>query len=247
MKLYEPLIERDLGAIPDAVRAFLDEHSPHDLFLAVARFAVLAYSPSQHSKRAVMACRAAWDLRDAFAARWPDVLTECARYAAEARRPWSEPPILDALESPDEDELRAKVTGDALLMFDTAQALIPILGEKGKAALLRMPVEELEADPTPAPDPASPIEQLIEAVVQSNGAIDTVREVFIWSARHRDAAQQPSNPATQQPPIYKFARDYANTLIAHATPLPPQLRDRFLAAVHHNLAHGESFAEWSLA
>jgi hypothetical protein len=44
-----------------------------------------------------------------------------------------------------------------------------------------------------------------------------------------------------------LARDYAQTLIAHATPIPANLRDDFLAAVHHNLAHGESFADWSFA
>jgi hypothetical protein len=60
--LYEPLIERDLDAIPDAARAFLETHAEEDLWIAVARFAVLAYAPSQHAKRAVMAVRVAWDL-----------------------------------------------------------------------------------------------------------------------------------------------------------------------------------------
>jgi hypothetical protein len=245
LKLYEPLIERDLNAIPDAVRAFLEEHSPHDLYLAVARFAVLAYAPSQHSKRAVMACRAAWQVREAMGEeKWIELLIQCARYAAEARQPWSEPPILDALESPDEEELRAKAEGDALLMLDCALALLPILGEKGKGALLRMPVQEMEAEPNPGEDSNEPIETLIEKVVDSNGAIDTVRDVFIWAAKTHPATHQPSNSAT---PIYPLARDYAQTLIAHATPVPNQLRDHFLAAVHHNLAHGESFAEWSFA
>ena len=243
MKLYEPLIERDLDAIPRAVAEFLDEYSPHELFLAVARFAVLAYAPSQHSKRAVMACRAVWELRDAFAERWPDALTECARYAAEARQPWSEPPILDALEAPDENELRAKAKGDALLMLDTALALIPILGEKGRGALLRMPLQEIEAEPNPPDDTNAPLEQLVQRVVERYGSVDTVRDVFIHAAKH-PPTQQPSNSAT---PIYRLARDYAQTLIAHATPLPPALRDPFLAAVHHNLAHGESFADWSFA
>ncbi|HYR28549.1 MAG TPA: hypothetical protein VEU30_08790 [Thermoanaerobaculia bacterium] len=243
MKLYEPLIERDLDAIPDAVRAFLAERSPHELFLAVARFAVLAYAPSQHAKRAVMACRAAWDLRDAMGEQWPTLLSECARYAAESRQPWSEPPIFGSLAVPDETQLRANAKGDALLLIDAAQALLPILGEKGKAALLRMPVQEIEADPNPPADNDAPIEQLIDRVVASQGSIDTVRDVFIWSAKH-PATQQPSHSAT---PIYRLARDYAQTLIAHATPLPATLRDPFLAAVHHNLAHGESFAEWSFA
>ena len=244
MKLYEPLIERDLAAIPSAVREFLDEHPPHELYLAVARFAVLAYAPSQHSKRAVMACRAVWDLRDDFGDRWPDAIAECARYAAEARQPWSEPPIFDALEVPDENELRAKTRGDALLMLDTATKLIPILGEKGKAALLRMPVMELEAEPNPPADSTASIEQLVQKVVNSNGSVDTVREVFIWSAKH-PTTRQPDNPTT--PPVYPLAKDYAQTLIAHATSLPGNLSLPFLAAVHHNLEHGESFAEWTFA
>jgi hypothetical protein len=251
LKLYEPLIERDLPAIPAAVRSFLDEHSVHDLFLAVARFAVLAYSPSQHSKRAVMACRAAWDLRDAYGERWPDLLTECARYAAEARQPWSEPPILDAIEVPDEEDLRAKaVGGDALLMLNTALALVPILGEKGRGALLRMPSQELEADRTYRSHrsyrtyKSHEIPDLVAQTVQSNGSPETVTEVLIWSAQH-PATPQPRNPAP--PPIYPLATDYAQTLIAHATPLPTHLQTPFLAAVHHNLAHGESFADWSFA
>lgn len=243
MKLYEPLIERDLDAIPAAVAVFLEEHSPHDLFLAVARFAVLAYAPSQHAKRAVMACRAAWDLRDELADRWPLLLTECARYAAESRQPWSEPPILDTLEAPPEEELRATAKGDALLMLDTALALLPILGQKGRGALLRMPVQEMEAEPNPPDDPTEPIETLVQRVVDTNGSVDTVRDVFIWTATH-PATQQPSNLAT---PIYHLARDYAQTLIAHATPIPAHLKMRFLSAVHHNLEHGESFAEWSFA
>lgn len=251
MKLYEPLIERDLTAIPAAVQEFLAEHPIHDLYLAVARFAVLAYAPSQHSKRAVMACRAAWDLREEFGERWPQLLAECAKYAAEARPPWSEPPIFDTLEVPDEEELRKQVKGDALLMFETARALIPILGEKGKAALLRMPVMELEAEPNAPADSDAPIEELVQRVVESNGAVDTVREVFIHTAKH-PTTRQPDNPATSQPrhpatPIYPLARDYAQTLIAQTTPLPPELRDPFLRAIHHNLAHGEGFAEWSFA
>ena len=245
MKLYEPLIERDLGAIPGAIREFLDEHSPHELFLAVSRFAVLAYAPSQHAKRAVMACRAAWEVRDAMGESWTDLLAECARYAAESRRPWSEPPILDALEVPDVDALRARARGDALLMLDTALALLPVLGEKGKGALLRMPVEELETEPDAPPDPIAPIDVLVERVVEARGSIDTVRDVLLWAARSGGTVQP--RPALTAPPIYPLARDLAQTVIAHALPVPGHLREAFLAAVHHNLAHGESFAEWSFA
>nr|MDQ3280950.1 hypothetical protein [Acidobacteriota bacterium] len=97
--LYEPLIERNLGAIPAAVQTFLRSHSPSDsedeLWIAIARFAVLAYAPSQHAKRAVMAVRAAREVRDELGEQFVNMLTECARYAASSRLPWSEPPLLD--------------------------------------------------------------------------------------------------------------------------------------------------------
>src|SRR5436190_1510308 len=54
--------------------------------------AVLAYSPSQHGKHAVLACLAAWALRGE--PYFDDVVTQCAIYAAESRQPWSEPPIM---------------------------------------------------------------------------------------------------------------------------------------------------------
>src|SRR5437667_98459 len=47
---YEALLERDTDAARAAARAYREEHSSHDLFLAVGRFAVLAYAPSQHTK-----------------------------------------------------------------------------------------------------------------------------------------------------------------------------------------------------
>ncbi|HEY8712292.1 MAG TPA: hypothetical protein VIM68_05430, partial [Thermoanaerobaculia bacterium] len=89
------MIERDLDAIPAAVREFRASNSSHDLFLAVARFAILAYAPSLHAKHAVIAALSAYEARDACGERWDDLLAECARYAAESRQPWSEPPILD--------------------------------------------------------------------------------------------------------------------------------------------------------
>jgi hypothetical protein len=113
-QLYEPLIERDLSAIPAAIRAFRQSNSSDDLFLAVARFAVLGFAPSQHSKHALLATLAARDLRDDYGDRWDDLLSECARYVAESRQPWSEPPILeppaiDADQPRDIEALRAAV------------------------------------------------------------------------------------------------------------------------------------------
>ena len=90
------------------------------MFAAIARFAVLAYAPSQHAKHAVICCRSAWDIREDLGDRFDDVVTECAIYAAGSRQPWSEPPIADppAIETDqrgDVDELRECVaTGDRL-------------------------------------------------------------------------------------------------------------------------------------
>ena len=266
--LYERLIERDLDAIAPAARAF---DSPDELFLAVARFAVLAYAPSQHAKRAVMCCRAAHELREGMGERWTDLLVECARYTAESRQPWSEPPFLEPPEPSDEDlgtalasgdrlraerwlsahledpdleqSLRAVAHGDALLMTDTAFALLPILGEKGKFALLRMPIWEMVTDPD-ARDPSGSLEELVARAVESKGAIDAVQAVFVYAAGHPSDASR-EVPA---PPVYHLARDYGQTLIAHAVAsrlaFPPQA---FLDAVHHNLRHGDNFAEWSFA
>ena len=73
----------------------------------------------------------------------------------------------------------------------------------------------------------------------------------------RNAGVPPAGPVAsrrralaQNVPLapYPLARDYAQTLIAHsiAHKLPARQHE-FLAAVHHNLEHGESFAEWSFA
>lgn len=262
---YEPLIERNLAAIPAAARAFA---SVDDLYLAVARFAVLAYAPSLHSKRTVMACRAAHQLRDACGEQWFDVIIECARYAAESRQPWSEPPFLEPpdpdpsadlrscdrlagerwlaahLDDPDlRQKLESAAGDDALLMIDTAFALIPILGEKGRYALLRMPIWEITSGPQTR-TPLDPIETLIDRVITSRGSIESVQAVLLWSAGVPPADQAPSSA----PPVYRLARDYAQTLLAHAVaPRLPSRREEFLAAVLHNLEHGESFAEWSFA
>ncbi|HYO79115.1 MAG TPA: hypothetical protein VE010_21805, partial [Thermoanaerobaculia bacterium] len=168
--LYEPLIERDLDAIAPAAHAFLERHSEEELWVAVARFAVLAYAPAQHAKRAVMAARAAQDMRSV------ELTIACARYAAESRLPWSEPPIFEGGELPSYDALRTNARGDALLMLDAAQALERTLGEKGRAALVRMVTCELES---PSEHPTESLEVLVDRAIGSNGAIDDVRSVFV--------------------------------------------------------------------
>ena len=274
--LYEPLIERDLDAIPAAVSEFLSSHSLDDLWTAVARFAVLAYAPSQHAKRAVLAVRAAHELRESMGDAWQDLIVECARYASESRQPWSEPPLLDppAIE-PDQpggiDELRAAIAagdrpraerwlarrvddadedlrtvarGDALLVTDALLALAPLLGDKGRYALLRVAVWEMLAGNDEAPVTA-PLDALIAETVAKRGSIDSVRNVLLWIASNQSDALASARPLTP----YRLARDYAQTLLAHAAArhLPAQQVDPFLAAVHENLEEGESYEEWSLA
>ena len=92
---YEPLIERDLAAIPAAVAAFRADHSPEETWTTVTRFSVLAFAPSQHSKHALLSCLSAWDLREELGSQFDDAIVECAIYAAASRQPWSEPPMLD--------------------------------------------------------------------------------------------------------------------------------------------------------
>lgn len=110
--LYEPLIARDLEGIPPAVRAFRAGATSEELFLALARFTVLSYAPSQHAKHAVLAALSAWELREEAGERWDELLIECAHYAASSRQPWSEPPLLsppelDAFAGSGIEELRA--------------------------------------------------------------------------------------------------------------------------------------------
>jgi hypothetical protein len=94
--LYDPLIARDLPAIPAAVRRFRADHDSEELWSAIARFAVLAYAPSQHARHAVLAAVAAREMRSRGSdERYVGLLTECAIYAAASRQPWSEPPISD--------------------------------------------------------------------------------------------------------------------------------------------------------
>jgi hypothetical protein len=271
--LYEPLVERDATGFRAAARAYLQSSSEEELWVAVTRFAVLAYAPSQHGKRAVMACRAAWDMRAALADRWPEMISACAEYAAASRQPWSEPPILDpppptdaepaldelrgAIVADDrlraerwlsarihdcERDLRTVARGDAVLMLDAALALLPLLGEHGRFALFRMVVHELFE---PGDHPCEPLPLLVDRAVEEKGAVDAVRSVLVAIAAVDDAAH---DQREQGPPLepYPLARDYAQTLIAHSfAPRLSHRTEQFLTAVHENLEHGESYADWA--
>lgn len=117
---YEPFLERDADGIRAAVLEFRGSHSSGELFETIARFALLAYAPSQHAKHALLACLAAYDVREEAGGDWDAILTECAIYAAASRQPWSEPPMfgppeIDRAAPSDVDELRAAVDeGDRL-------------------------------------------------------------------------------------------------------------------------------------
>ena len=195
MELYEPLLERDLGAIPGAVRAFRARHSSDELFLAIARFAVMAFAPSQHAKHAALAVLSAHDLRDACGDRWDDLLTECAIYASQSRQPWSEPPIMEPpavegapaslrdatdrlsaerwlaahLDDPSEI-LRVAAEdredfGHKLILADAAFRLAEILGKQGRYVTLRMAVWECVSYAGPKVMPVAPSPELLDALI----------------------------------------------------------------------------------
>lgn len=113
MNLYQSFLERDVAAIRGAIGEFRKTHSTEELFAQIARFAVLAYAPSQHAKHAVIACLSAYEI-----GATDDLLAECAIYSAMSRQPWSEPPITDPPEPSDNgglDELREAIAaGDRL-------------------------------------------------------------------------------------------------------------------------------------
>lgn len=272
---YEALIERDLDAIPAAARVFLEDHSVDELWMSVTRFAVLAYAPSQHAKRAVMACRATHDLRDELGGEFVTMIIACARYAAQSRQPWSEPPILDppppssgeiaelreAMRAGDrlraerwlsarltdaEDVLKEIASGDALLMLETAGALLPHLGERGRYALLRMPVCELVSSEGRVSD--VPLPEALSRAVEEKGAPDAVQAVLAGAARRAVHASMTHYGGAKLTP-YALGRDYAQTLLAHlyARRLQPADAVLLLDAVHHNLESGENYAEWSFA
>ncbi|HEU4521659.1 MAG TPA: hypothetical protein VFT12_06630, partial [Thermoanaerobaculia bacterium] len=225
--LYEPLIARDLASVPAAVAEFRQHHSAEELYLAVARFAVLAYAPSQHAKHAVLAALAAHDVREDMGDRWDDLLLECAYYAASSRQPWSEPPLMTPPEISDDlptdaDELRAAIAdrdrlraerwlaaklddpslerdliavaaedlsdqGHKLILTDAALRLVPILGEKGRFATLRMAVWELtsyagDESGTWNFDAADRLGLLITECVAEGGSIESAHAVFLLSA-----------------------------------------------------------------
>ncbi len=272
---YEPLIERDLEAIPDAAHAFLQSHSVEELWIAVARFAVLAYAPSQHAKRAVMAVRAAHELRDAMGEQWTALIVECARYTAESRQPWSEPPILDPPAVDPSQPRGVEELREAIAARDRARAehwLASRIDDadddlravaQGDARLVTDAVLALapllgekgrygllrvaiwEMLNDNSNEEIESLDALIAETTATHGSIDSVRKVLLWCAGRAPAIA----PAAGRPLTpYRLAHDYAQTLLAHAVARTlPQHVEPFLSAVHENLERGEGYEEWSLA
>lgn len=232
--LYAPLLERDLDAIPRVARAYAESHSIDALWVAVARFAVLAHAPTQHAKRAVLACRATHALRAELGDRWLDTIIACAVYASQSRLPWSEPPIFE--ESGTLEQF-VNARGDALLLLDCARDLLSLLGEKGLPALVHMVRTEM------------PGEEGESAALDPSGAPDSVQLVFWRVAAKPELRSFTDCAADCTIAPYDLARDYAQTLLAHfyARRLSDEEEAALLAAVHHNLAHGESYADFSFA
>jgi hypothetical protein len=118
--LYEPMLERDVAGIRRVAAEMLARDGATSLYESVARFAVLAFAPTQHCKHALLAALAVHELEPALGARFPEAVIEVAIYLAESRLPWSEPPILDPQPAVDGqpvdlDEVRTAVReGDRL-------------------------------------------------------------------------------------------------------------------------------------
>jgi len=300
--LYEALLERDEAATRRAVEDFGDDD---ELFLAVARFAVLAYAPSQHAKHAFLACLAAHDLREELGASYREMLTECAIYAAGSRLPWSEPPILDPPQVDEEPDLDAAIRdGDRLaaehwlafhlddpqleqLYFEAASRdfedlgmklivsraawrLVPILGEKGRFALLRTGVYEWTAyrgetfvERGVPVDREQVIARLVAEVIEEHGSLIPTHNMFLLDAALGTSAEArvleflcgtdtPVCAPGAQTGVsvlhpYRLARDYAQTLIAHAVAKRIPQANAMLPAVHENLDQSTGFEEWSFA
>jgi hypothetical protein len=93
-QLYEALLTREQDRLRTLVENLCRAEGNREALDYVLKFAVLAFSPTLHSRGAVYASLAALDLLDEMP-NPSDVIVECAGYAAETRLPWSEAPITD--------------------------------------------------------------------------------------------------------------------------------------------------------
>jgi hypothetical protein len=192
--LYEPMIGRDLEAIPSAVLRFRKTHKAGELFDAVTRFAVLSFSPSQHGKHAVLACLAAHHIREEMAEHFDQIMAECAIYAAQSRLPWSEPPITDPPPTENEDPWTDDEIRAAIAEKDRMR------GEKWLARRMREPNLESSFFRVAAEDLSDQGHKLIVAagawelaeLLGDRGAFATLRIAPIeWTAYSGDEAPPP--------------------------------------------------------
>jgi hypothetical protein len=93
-QLYEALLTREQDRLRELVENLCRAEGDREALDYVLKFAVLAFSPTLHSRGAVYASLAALDLLDGLP-NPSGVIVECAAYAAETRLPWSESPITD--------------------------------------------------------------------------------------------------------------------------------------------------------
>ncbi|MGK2966845.1 MAG: hypothetical protein ACSLFM_14755 [Tepidiformaceae bacterium] len=115
--LYEALLTRELDKAQELVVQECRESGPESTRDSIMRFAVLAFSPSLHSRGAMYASLAMADLFDRFE-RPSSLLVECARYVGESRVPWSEAPVSDPPRIPDDQSIEDTTIDEAVAAQD---------------------------------------------------------------------------------------------------------------------------------
>lgn len=128
--LYEALLTRDLERAQGLVLKECRGSGTEAMRDSIMRFAVLAFSPSLHSRGAMYATLAAAELIEMFADPCP-LLAECARYLGESRIPWSEAPVTEPPRTADDQSTGDAAIDEAVRTEDLHAA------ERWLAALLR--------------------------------------------------------------------------------------------------------------
>lgn len=146
--LYEPLLHRDADGARAAITHALKTSTSDEVFEAVVRFTLLAFTPSEHGRASLLAVVAARDLGESSGERRDELTAECAIYSASVRAPWSEPPIadppaIDDAQSDSIDEIRLAIEGKDRLRGERWLAKV-IRGERParrffEAAALTLP------------------------------------------------------------------------------------------------------------
>src|SRR6185369_315819 len=158
--------------------------------------------------------------------------------------------------------------GHKLIISRAAWRLVPILGEKGRFALLRAGVWEWTAyrgetfvERGVPVDREQLVDRIVADVIEERGSLIATHNLFLLDAAlgtpaesrvldylsFVESAQQPNNSTTQKLEPYRLARDYAQTLIAHAVATRIPQAKKMLPSVHENLEQATGFEEWSFA